>query len=47
MDLLAPGSEAAYGKGYPNALVREYVARLDFSDVELPVPFALWVQTEP
>lgn len=47
MHLLAQGSEAAYGTGYPSTLVKEYVARLDFSDVELPLPFDLWVQLEP
>jgi len=43
-DLLEQGSEALYGSGYPHALVRQYIARMDFSDVALPQPYATWIK---
>jgi len=41
--LLTEGSEAHYGAGYPARVVLEWIARLDVSDVRLPMRFSDWL----
>jgi integrase len=41
--LLTEGSESVYGDGYPNSIVRDWVGRLDFSDLKLPPPYGTWL----
>ena len=43
-DLISQGSEGLYGKGYSNALVRQYIEKMDFSDIVLPPPYATWMR---
>lgn len=42
--LLAEGSEADYGNGYPSAAILPYVKKLDFSTIDLPQPFTTWAE---
>lgn len=44
--LMSEGSEAAYGRGYPASVVRQWAGTLDFTDVTIPPPYTAWLRQQ-